>query len=303
MSNGNIPTGLNIITINQHRARIKWETFPEDGFYSRVYESELPTGPFIFIEETKPNYRSMIVTGLTERFYKVSSVRVSDGVESAQSSETLKIDFGNQDTGNVDDDLVFKGDWDPNTNAPGIADNGVGGNKGDFYAVSVDSTLSIDGISDWKVGDILENRGTYWAKQDNSDSVESINGQEGNVVLDFDTKTFTELAGENLSSHIALVMNPSGTALVHADSSDISHTDKIVGISITSALLGENIVVQKKGDITANFWNWNLVDSIYINSFGALTQVAPTSGFPQIVGIPLSPTSMRMTITSGVVLL
>lgn len=77
--------------------------------------------------------------------------------------------------------LVYKGTWNAATNTPTLA-SGVG-NKGDYYVVSVAGTTNLDGITDWQVNDIVLFNGTVWQKIDNTDSVLSVNGQTGVVVL------------------------------------------------------------------------------------------------------------------------
>jgi hypothetical protein len=77
--------------------------------------------------------------------------------------------------------LVYKGTWNASTNTPTLA-SGVG-NKGDYYVVSVAGTTNLDGITDWQVNDIALFNGTAWQKIDNTDSVLSVNGQTGVVVL------------------------------------------------------------------------------------------------------------------------
>jgi len=77
--------------------------------------------------------------------------------------------------------LVYKGTWNASANIPTLA-SGVG-NKGDYYVVSVAGTTNLDGITDWQVNDIALFNGTAWQKIDNTDSVLSVNGQTGVVVL------------------------------------------------------------------------------------------------------------------------
>lgn len=77
--------------------------------------------------------------------------------------------------------LVYKGTWDAATNNP-FLQSGVG-SKGDYYYVSVAGSTNLDGITDWKVGDLAVFNGAAWQKIDNTDAVLSVNGQTGVVVL------------------------------------------------------------------------------------------------------------------------
>jgi len=77
--------------------------------------------------------------------------------------------------------LTFLGLWNASTNTPVIT-SGVGTN-GDYYKVSVAGNTIIDGIGNWAVGDWIIFNGTAWDKIANYESVISVNGQTGAVVL------------------------------------------------------------------------------------------------------------------------
>jgi hypothetical protein len=63
--------------------------------------------------------------------------------------------------------LKYGGLWNANTNNPTIT-SGVGDN-GEYYIVGTAGTTSIDGISDWGVGDWIIFGGSAWQKIDNSE--------------------------------------------------------------------------------------------------------------------------------------
>jgi hypothetical protein len=82
--------------------------------------------------------------------------------------------------------MTYRGTWDALTNNPTLSNNGggpVGTKKGDYYVVNVAGTTSIDGVSDWEVGDWIVNNGSIWEKIDNTDKVSSVNGQVGVVQI------------------------------------------------------------------------------------------------------------------------
>jgi hypothetical protein len=84
---------------------------------------------------------------------------------------------------NYDGGVNYIGTWNATTNTPTLSDSGVGGVKGDYYVVSVSGSTSVDGITDWKVGDWIINNGTIWEKADHTDIVSSVAGKTGAVVL------------------------------------------------------------------------------------------------------------------------
>ena len=76
---------------------------------------------------------------------------------------------------------IFQSVWNASTNSPSLS-SGVG-TKGYYYIVSVDGATTLDGISDWKIGDWAIFDGTVWRKVDNTDSISSFNGRTGAITL------------------------------------------------------------------------------------------------------------------------
>jgi len=99
--------------------------------------------------------------------------------------------------------------WNATTNTPTLSDSGGGGDKGDYYTINVAGSTSIDGITDWKVKDIIINNGTIWEKIDNTDQVTSVAGKQGAVTLvaadttDFDAEVSnnTDVAANTTDRH------------------------------------------------------------------------------------------------------
>jgi hypothetical protein len=65
----------------------------------------------------------------------------------------------------------YKGFWNASTNSPALAD-GVG-TQGDYYIVNVAGSTTIDGESNWLVGDWIMFNGSMWGKIDNTNSTVS----------------------------------------------------------------------------------------------------------------------------------
>ena len=77
--------------------------------------------------------------------------------------------------------LRYQGTWDANANSPFLQSSVR--TQGYYYVVSVAGTTNLNGITDWQVGDWAVYNGSVWEKVDNTDSVQSVNGQTGVVVL------------------------------------------------------------------------------------------------------------------------
>ena len=95
----------------------------------------------------------------------------SQGNSSTKVATTAYVDTA---VGNIPSGLAFEGSWNANTDSPSLAgttpDNGV------FYIVSVAGNTSLDGITDWVVGDwavyVSDGAGTdAWQKIDNTSTL------------------------------------------------------------------------------------------------------------------------------------
>ena len=118
--------------------------------------------------------------------------------------------------------LSYQGTWDASTNTPTLTSSV--GTKGYYYVVSVAGNTNLNGITDWLVGDWAVYNGTVWQKVDNTETVTSVNGQTGAVVL-----TTTNIAeGTNLyyTDVRARASNSAGTGISY---------DSITGVITNSA--------------------------------------------------------------------
>src|SRR3989338_1170519 len=77
--------------------------------------------------------------------------------------------------------LHYQASWDADLNSPAIP-TAAAGNLGWYYVVGTAGNTSINGISDWQVGDWLISNGEAWQKIDNKDSVLSWNSRGGAVM-------------------------------------------------------------------------------------------------------------------------
>ncbi len=78
--------------------------------------------------------------------------------------------------------MAYQGTWNASTNTPTLA-SGTG-TKGFLYKVSVAGSTTLDGVSQWNVGDQVVFDGTTWDKIDGlASEVVSVAGRVGAVVL------------------------------------------------------------------------------------------------------------------------
>jgi hypothetical protein len=69
--------------------------------------------------------------------------------------------------------LNYKGTWNASTNSPALSSGA--GTTGDYYVVSVAGTTSLDGISNWGVGDWATFNGSVWQRVEGGADLNGVN--------------------------------------------------------------------------------------------------------------------------------
>lgn len=118
--------------------------------------------------------------------------------------------------------MAYQGTWNANTNSPSIP-SAASGNKGYYYKVSTAGSTSIDGITDWKVGDWIVSNGSTWDKIDNTDQVTSVAGKQGAVTL-----VYSDISGDIPQSKITNLVSDIGTIQSDITTLD-NNTPKLTG--------------------------------------------------------------------------
>lgn len=72
--------------------------------------------------------------------------------------------------------LEYQGGWNASTNTPAIP-AAASGNRGHYYVVTTAGATSINGQTDWLVGDWLVSNGTTWDKVDNTEAPFATNAE------------------------------------------------------------------------------------------------------------------------------
>lgn len=118
--------------------------------------------------------------------------------------------------------LDYQGLWNASTNNPALS-SGVGVN-GHYYVVGTAGNTNLDGITDWNIGDWVIFNGSNWQKIDNTDSVVSVNGKVGIVVL-----TTTDIA-EGTQLYYTDGRARGAISLTTIGNSGVSGYDNITGV-------------------------------------------------------------------------
>ena len=130
--------------------------------------------------------------------------------------------------------LNFKGTWNASTNTPTIV-SGVGV-KGDYFVVSVAGSTTIDGISNWGVGDWITYNGTVWQRVEGGADLNGVN---------LSVSGTTTLSG--LTASTALALNASKEV-----------------VSVTNTGTGDNVLATAPtlvGDVTLSTGNLVVADT------------------------------------------
>jgi hypothetical protein len=126
--------------------------------------------------------------------------------------------------------LSYQGTWDASTNTPTLTSSV--GTKGYYYVVSVAGNTNLNGITDWLVGDWAVYNGTVWQKVDNTETVTSVNGQTGAVVLT--TTNIAEGTNEYFTQARARTSISAGTGISYDNTTGV--------ITNSSPSLGGDVV-------------------------------------------------------------
>ena len=126
--------------------------------------------------------------------------------------------------------LSYQGTWDASTNNPTLTSSV--GTKGYYYVVSVAGNTNLNGITDWLVGDWAVYNGSIWQKVDNTETVTSVNGQTGAVVLT--TTNIAEGTNEYFTTAKARLSVSAGTGISYNNTTGV--------ITNSSPSLGGDVV-------------------------------------------------------------
>lgn len=106
--------------------------------------------------------------------------------------------------------------------------------------------------------------------------------------------TFSADAATALGGHRAVILNEDNE-LEYASCTDLTHIDRVIGITYGAADQGQPAQVIGQGLMEESSWNWDTSLPVYLSSNGTLTQVqplAPAAKFSLVVGFPTSSTSL-----------
>jgi hypothetical protein len=169
-------------------------------------------------------------------------------------------------TANVGGGLSYQGNWNASTNTPTLTSST--GVNGYYYIVSTAGSTNLDGITDWQIGDWAIFNGTVWQKIDQTNTVASVNGQVGVVVL-----TASDVGAQPADAQltdIAGLTPTDGTFIVGNGTNFVAETGSTARASMSAAASGANADITSMTGITGGISN---PDFIQFDSAATVTDV------------------------------
>jgi len=108
-------------------------------------------------------------------------------------------------------------------------------------------------------------------------------------------------AGENLGGHKLVILNSMEKAL-YASGNNISHVNKIIGVTTGAAAVNTQAEIQTYGQLYEPSWNWDVSKPLFAGINGVLTQSLPASGFIQQVATVISPVKIFINIQPAIII-
>lgn len=122
-------------------------------------------------------------------------------------------------------------------------------------------------------------------------------GQEVDVITPPPTPT-SLTAGVTVSQGLAVAVQAG--AGVPADSGTLGLP--AIAIATAGALGGADLSVQYSGPLAFSGWNFTTGEPVFVGPRGVLTQTPPSSGYLQVVGYPISATTLLIDIQEPITL-
>ena len=171
--------------------------------------------------------------------------------------------------------LSYQGTWNASTNTPTLASGSGSANY--YYIVNVAGTTTLDGISDWEIGDWAIFNGTVWQKIDQSNTVTSVNSMVGAVTLTYSDVNAPKTDGTDATGTWGIDIT--GTAAGLSGGAVASFNAGTTGLSPSTATTG---AVTLSGTLNAvnggtGFATYSTGDILYASAANTISKLAAGS--------------------------
>lgn len=170
-------------------------------------------------------------------------------------------------------------------------------------------------LTDGQRAKVIESEGRFKVKPSNLDGIRVSGGTQGIAVVHGGLPSSgggpTPEPGDGgsfiirtvdipINGHRVVVDTDSGVAYLSL--LDLSHGERILGISTNAAGVGDQVTIQYAGELINSGWNWIPDEPVFPTNNGLLTQTPPTTGFVCLFGFASSATSIFINIQQSIYL-
>lgn len=114
--------------------------------------------------------------------------------------------------------------------------------------------------------------------------------------------TVSKTAGENLGGNRLTRLNASEQA-VYASADQITHAGFVFGMTLGAATSGADVDLMRSGELEEVSWNWTPGLPVYLGLNGVPTQTLPPEAvFSLVIGFPITPTKLVISIREPIIL-
>ena len=142
-------------------------------------------------------------------------------------------------------------------------------------------------------------------------------GEAQHMTFDFDTSDFKLIDGvfslktnaflkeytlaDILLYPLTVVSVDNSGELVVSDSLDTWHMNRVVGIALTSGVVGMDVFVQRSGYITNEDWDLTMGKGVFFGDSGIITQDVPVGGYWMKIGTPISSDTIMIELREQII--
>lgn len=206
------------------------------------------------------------------------------------------------------DPITYQGTWSAATNTPTLANTDTGV-TGYLYQVNAAGSVNFGaGAISFEIGDKVVNNGTIWEKWDMTDSVTSVNGQNGVVVLDTGDIAedgnlyFTDERAQDAVGGI--VANSSKVSLSYLDATPSITADIVAGSLVNADVNASAAIAYSKLNLATSIVNADVNASAAIaysklNLANSIVNADVASGAAVAVNKLAAVTASRALVSDG----
>ena len=107
--------------------------------------------------------------------------------------------------------------------------------------------------------------------------------------------TDNPIAGEDIPLHRYVIFDPTDGRAFLATVLDLTHATRVVGISLTSALMGERVEIATDTFVVDTSWNWDVTRPLLLGDQGQIVQ-APIANATFNLQVASTTTSNRIAV-------